>query len=55
MMFDGLSAKNNTAAKKSVVKIACTTVTFPSISGSIPIVKDVAAHLGIAKNGPIVK
>ena len=57
MIFPGFKEKNNTRVKKITEKIR--SAVFSEIwftrSGSMPVVKDVVAHLGIAKQGPMVR
>ena len=57
VMFAGRSDRNSTSAKKTSEKISSarpSEAPSPSI-GSTPVVKDVVAHLGMAKNGPMVR
>ena len=56
-IFPGKSEKARTAAKKSTEYTASTvglSAPFPK-SGATVTVKGTVAHLGIAKNGPIVR
>ena len=57
VIFAGRKEKNNTSAKKISEKMNNTVVpeTFCPSIGSIPVVNDVVAHLGMAKNGPMVR
>ena len=56
MILLGRSEKNRTAAKKTVVKMACTSTVEPSLTmGAMPTVKEVAAQRGMANRGPMVR
>ena len=57
VMFAGRSEKNRTSEKKISEKIKSP---IPSDTpcgsmGAMPVVKEVVAHLGMAKNGPMVR
>ena len=57
VILDGRSEKNKTNPKnikENRNKAAVSEVSFPN-SGTIPVVNEVVAHLGMAKKGPIVK
>ena len=52
----GFREKNSTNAKNTRVNISWLILNAESLTiGAIPVVKETVAHLGIAKNGPIVR
>ena len=57
VILPGFKEKNNTSAKKTAEKTrraVFSEIWLPRI-GWMPVVKDVVAHLGIAKQGPMVR
>ena len=57
VIFPGRREKNSTRAKNTSEKIkrARLPAAFSPSIGWIPVVKEVVAHLGMAKNGPMVR
>ena len=57
VILPGRSEKNRTSPKKISEKTQSAAVygILSPISGTIPVVNDVVAHLGIAKKGPMVR
>ena len=56
VILPGLSEKYITNAKNMSVNMSCQSLKCDSPTiGATPVVKDTDAHLGIAKNGPIVR
>ena len=57
VIFPGRREKSSTRAKNTAEKrnsVIRSETAFPSI-GAMPVVKDVVAHRGMAKHGPMVK
>ena len=57
VIFPGRREKNSTRPKNTRENISRTSAseTFSPSIGWIPVVKEVVAHLGMAKNGPMVR